>query len=214
MNISNLETLYVKDTYNIIANEFDNTRSYLWMGVKEFIRSLPKYSTLLECGCGNGKNNFRNDIYYFGMDLSFSMNQICRQKDIETICSNILNLPYKDNYFDNNICIAVLHHLDSFLKVEKAIKELIRVTSINGKVFIQVWQYNHLLIKSKGNKIKGSNNFLIEWNNPQKTRTFYRYYHLFTEKEIKTILKPIKNIELINIYLEKQNWVIIIKKLL
>ena len=35
MNISNLETLYVKDTYNIIANEFDNTRSYLWMGVKK-----------------------------------------------------------------------------------------------------------------------------------------------------------------------------------
>ena len=43
---------YVKFTYNIIAKHFNDTRAYVWKGVKEYVKNFEKGSYILECGCG------------------------------------------------------------------------------------------------------------------------------------------------------------------
>ena len=42
--------------YDIAANEFSRTRTKMLNGVKKFFDSLPLNSSILDAGCGNGKN--------------------------------------------------------------------------------------------------------------------------------------------------------------
>ena len=39
MSISNIEREYVMNTYSIIAEDFDKTRTYLWKSIKEYIKN-------------------------------------------------------------------------------------------------------------------------------------------------------------------------------
>ena len=51
-----IEDLNVKDVYNKIANEFNNTRYRPWTFVENFLYNIPKNSIIGDIGCGNGKN--------------------------------------------------------------------------------------------------------------------------------------------------------------
>ena len=48
--MNNIEKKYVHDTYQLIASDFDTTRTYLWQGVKDFLDSIEKNSIILEIG--------------------------------------------------------------------------------------------------------------------------------------------------------------------
>ena len=45
-----------KDTYEEIAEQFSETRAYVWQCVKDFTNLITDKSNILEIGCGNGKN--------------------------------------------------------------------------------------------------------------------------------------------------------------
>ena len=47
---------HVQSVYNDIATHFNQTRTYIWPKVKEYIESLPPWSIVLDVGCGNGRN--------------------------------------------------------------------------------------------------------------------------------------------------------------
>ena len=47
---------HVQSVYNDIAPHFNQTRTYIWPKVKEYIESLPPWSVVLDVGCGNGRN--------------------------------------------------------------------------------------------------------------------------------------------------------------
>jgi ubiquinone/menaquinone biosynthesis C-methylase UbiE len=49
-------SLSIEQVYNKIAKEFDKTRVSVWSSVKNFLDALPVESTVLDIGCGNGKN--------------------------------------------------------------------------------------------------------------------------------------------------------------
>lgn len=50
-----LENKYVTKVYEDIADHFDQTRHSLWTAFVKFLNSLPKWSLVLDAGCGNGK---------------------------------------------------------------------------------------------------------------------------------------------------------------
>ncbi len=205
----NYEEKHVKDVYNIISNKFSATRGYLWGGVETFINSMEQDSLILDAGCGNGKNMFRDDCRFIGIDNSVKMIEIVNSRSKVGLVGDIRTIPFKNNTFDAALSVAVIHHLYEKNDRIKAIKELIRVVKKGGKIFIQVWE-NMKNKNHKFEKIK-NNDYLVKWDN-RDGNVYKRYYHLFDRDEFVELFHNITNIEIITIDYEMENWIIILKK--
>jgi len=209
--MGNVQTMEISDkdvetVYDKIAKDFDKTRYNVWSSVKKFISSLPKGSEGLEVGCGNGKNMMFAEslgLKIRGIDLSEEMVKICKNKNLLVNKANMLQMPFLNRSFDYVICVASLHHLDSFEKRQNALKELFRVTKIDGLIFISVWA-------STGDK---DNDKMIPFYSKEDNTKFYRFYHLYDESELELDIMSLEDdFEIIESYLEKDNWVVIVRK--
>lgn len=135
-----IEKKYVHCVYNAIAPHFSSTRFAKWPKVSTFLDSLPPGSLVLDAGCGNGKYLGLNpNCFFIGCDISPSLINICADKGHDVIVADAVNLPYKSNFGDAAISIAVLHHLSTEKRRRKAIEELVRVVKKGGFVLITVW---------------------------------------------------------------------------
>ena len=203
-----IEDLNVKDVYNKIANEFNNTRYRPWTCVENFLDNIPKNSIIGDIGCGNGKNMlYRKDCTNIGCDFSENLVKICLEKNLNVISGDILNIPFKDNTFDYTSCIAVIHHLSTNEKRKKAISELLRVTKPNGKILILVWALEQE--PDSRRKFTQQNN-MVEWKDNKQNLLGIRYYYVFKKNEIESLLP--NNITLNLSFYEKGNWGIILSK--
>ncbi|KAJ4791638.1 Alkylated DNA repair protein alkB-like protein 8 [Rhynchospora pubera] len=135
-----IEKNFVHRVYDAIAPHFSSTRFAKWPKVAAFLNSLTPGSVILDAGCGNGKYLGLNpDCFYIGCDISPSLIEICAKRDHEVLVADAVNLPYRDNFGDASISIAVLHHLSTEMRRRKAIEELVRVVKKGGLVLITVW---------------------------------------------------------------------------
>ncbi|XP_073009946.1 tRNA (carboxymethyluridine(34)-5-O)-methyltransferase [Typha latifolia] len=135
-----IEKTYVHRVYDAIAPHFSSTRFAKWPKVAGFLNSLIPGSVILDAGCGNGKYLGLNpDCFYIGCDISPPLIDICASRGHEVMVADAVNLPYRDNFGDAAISIAVLHHLSTEMRRRKAIEELIRVVQKGGLVLITVW---------------------------------------------------------------------------
>lgn len=189
--MNSLEEEYVKSTYNAIAKSFDRTRFSVWNCVLKFLEHVDKSSHILDIGCGNGKNieylvnsDYR-DVH--GCDLSEEFVKICQKKKLDVIYGNILSLPYPDKCADNVISIAVIHHLSTEEHRIDAIRELIRITKIGGKILITVSSYEHPFYRQY-EKIN-EQDVMIPWKNSYGDIEKMRYYHLFMKGELEYLCK-------------------------
>jgi tRNA (uracil-5-)-methyltransferase TRM9 len=169
----------VKNTYEQIASHFSETRHHVWPPVKKYIDSFESNSLVADIGCGNGKNMYREDCSFIGLDFCLNFTKICYDKGLESMVADNLNLPFKDNLFDYTMSVAVIHHLDTEEKRLRAIKELIRITKLGGKIFISVWALKQP--ENSKRKFTQSDN-MVEWNKYGKK--FYRFYHIFEDQEL------------------------------
>ena len=204
-----IEDLYVKNVYNSISNEFSNTRYRPWSCVEVFMESFPSGSIIGDIGCGNGKNmNSREDCSFYGCDFSEKLVEICRNKDLNVIPGDTLNIPYRDQLFDFTLSIAVIHHLSTAEKRRKAIQELLRVTKVNGKVFILVWA----LEQEKDSRRKFTNQInYVDWKDKKGNLLGKRYYYVFKKDELESLIP--NNCKIVKNFYEKGNWGIILQKL-
>ena len=197
----------VKDFYDRHWQRFDVSRVRIWKCVRDFTSSLVKNSTVLDVGCGNGKNVkylLDNDIKAYGIDFSEKLVEVCKRKKLDVKVGNALKIPFDDNSFDNIISIAVIHHLQKEEERIKAINEMIRVCKNNGKILISVWA-----VEQSGQEVQnrtfvyGDN--LVKWENDE------RYYFIYDEEHIKEF---VKNFNVTNLVWERGNWYfeIIVKK--
>lgn len=74
-----------------------------------------------------------------GCDRSSGLLDICRKRGFEILQCDCLHLPYRDNSVDVAISIAVIHHLSTRERRQRAISEMIRVLRPTGKCLIYVW---------------------------------------------------------------------------
>ena len=204
------ETTYVKDVYNHISSLFSLSRAYLWKGVKNFVNSLDSDSLILDAGCGNGKNMFRKDCRFIGVDNSEKMIDIVKSEDKWGIIGDIRNLPFDDNMFDAAISVAVIHHLYNVNDRIQAVKEMVRVVKKGAKIFIQVWEN----MKEKNHKFEQitDNDYLVKWDN-RDGNVYRRYYHLFDREEFIDLFSKIDNVKIFDIEYEMENWIIILQKI-
>ncbi|XVE55435.1 hypothetical protein DITRI_Ditri03aG0158400 [Diplodiscus trichospermus] len=135
-----IEKKYVHLVYDAIAPHFSSTRFAKWPKVAAFLESLPSGSLILDAGCGNGKYlGLNSRCYFIGCDISPPLIKICADKGHEVLVADAVNLPYRTNFGDAAISIAVLHHLSTENRRKKAIEELVRVVKKGGLVLITVW---------------------------------------------------------------------------
>lgn len=203
-----IEDKFVKNVYNTIANEFDNTRYRPWTCVETFLDSIPSNSTIGDIGCGNGKNMlYRNDCINIGCDFSTGLVDICQKKNLNVICGDILNIPFKKENFDYTICIAVIHHLSTIEKRKKSISELLRVTKSGGKILILVWALEQE--NNSRRKFIQQDNY-VDWKDKKQNLLGKRYYYVFKQNELESLIDDKKLI--IKTFYEKGNWGIILQK--
>ena len=217
MEISNpeeFEKKHVCEVYELISGHFDKTRYNTWPIIKKFIDSFPSDSLIGDIGCGNGRNCLvRKDCKFIGTDISKSFVDICQRKGIDCILADNLSLPFKDDYFDYLMSIAVIHHFCNEDRRLQAISELIRVTKKKGQILIYVWAKEQDKFSDKQD-----NDILVPWNlqmnyNNGVDKVYNRYYHLFCEGELEKLVNRFKNIQVIDKGYQKDNWYVVLKKI-
>ena len=202
-----IEEMYVKNVYNTIASEFDTTRYRPWTCVEEFLDTIPKGSIIGDIGCGNGKNMlYRKDCLNYGCDFSESLVKICLQKNLNVICGDILDIPYKNDSFDYTICIAVIHHLSTVEKRKKAIEELERVTKKGGKILVLVWAFEQ---EEQSRRKFTTQEIFVDWRDKQQNLLGKRYYYVFQKNELESLVDE-KKVE--KSFYEKGNLGILFKR--
>ena len=187
------------ETYSRVAYEFDRTRHYQWKTVKQYVNDLKSNTYNLDLGCGNGRNTHRADCTFVSTDIVEEMCKICKSKDKEVIRHCATQLPFKNEIFDNIVCIAVLHHI----KIEeqaKVLNEIKRVMKTGGTAIIQVWA-------TGGNRSLGYN--YIEWKGIKKSGK--RLYYIFSQSELESLVNSV-GLQIICLYYEHENWGVIVKK--
>ena len=214
--------LNISEVYNTIADDFSKTRYKVWESVGNFIDTFEQNSVNADIGCGNGKNIlYRPELNFKGMDISSSFVDICKNRKLDVIEGNILNIPFKPDYFDNVICIAVIHHLKTQQERVDAIRQLLKITKKGGKIMIYVWAFE----QPQDAKRKFSTQDEMVYFKKRNGETYYRYYHLYKANELEHEIKiannnidnidNIGNIGNIDIYksvYEKGNWYCIFEK--
>lgn len=100
---------------------------------------------ILDVGCGKGRNIhwfYHNNFNVYGIDK----NEKSLKKAKETYpkiasnisCSEVENLPFKNESFDHIICNAVLHFAENTDHFLTMISEIIRVLKEKGTLFIRM----------------------------------------------------------------------------
>lgn len=215
------EATHVYAVYDAISDHFDQTRYCPWVGVELFIRQLPTNIKLLDVGCGNGKYfSIRDDIDMYGCDPCKNLVNIVKNRypHVNMRCANGLNLPYESETFQATISVAVLHHLTTIENRMIFLRELTRVTSPGGYILITVWSTNiqdkrkhkWRFLDTQSQSSQGID-VIIPWND-KKNNIYDRYYHLFTEDELKCLINDIPELTFKSLQYERDNIQCILQK--
>ncbi len=199
-----------KYIWNKIANSWNDRRKIPPKFVQDFLKD--KSGNILDLGCGSGRNCIKigPEKKYFCIDFSKKMLKLAKknlkEKKIEcNICfSKSWEIPFPNNFFDNTICIAVLHCIESKENRIKTIKEMNRTLKINGNILISVWSKNSPALKNKNKESE------ISWK-IKDNNIVNRFNYIYELDEIKKEI--IENgLKILDIY-EDENIVIIAKKI-
>ena len=179
--MSTVETLYVKNIYDEIANEFHVTRTYTWKWIDTFITSLQKNSTICDIGCGNGRNMKHKEYTFIGVDNCKQFVHICPQQGLPAIEGEMTDIPLENESVDHVICIAAFHHLSSESSRLKALMEMKRILkNENGKILLSVWAKDQPAKTRVTFENYGDN--MVPWKHTHK-----RYYYIFTIPELTSL---------------------------
>ena len=202
--------------YDKIASHFSTTRIMIWPKVQDFINNLPSNSTILDIGCGNGKNmGTREDCQYIGIDICKNLIQQASSKpNCNYLVSNCLTIPLPDNSMDYIMSIAVIHHLSTPERRLQSLMEMNRLLKPGGKALIYVWAFEQPKFKNELEQ-----DVMVKWSLQKKYNTenqqddiLNRYYHLFREKELEDMIDKIDGLTIIENGNQCHNWFCIIQK--
>jgi len=193
----------VKKNYREIASDFDISRKkYLWPEMEKFSKLVFSKAKVLDVGCGNGRllEAFKNnEINYTGFDaneelIRFAQENYPREK---FFVHDLLNLEkIKKNNYDFIFLVAVILHIpDKNLRI-KVLKDLATKLSDKGKIILSVWdfygqkRFSSLVRKSETKRIfsfdgRERGDLLFTWTSGDAKSRSDRYYHAFTDSELK-----------------------------
>jgi len=223
----------VKSNYEEIADQFNQTRKkYLWPELIELTKEIKTGDKILDVGCGNGRllEAFRfKKIDYLGVDASENLINHAKSlhPDNKFIVGDILDLGrIPEINFNYVFSIALFHHLPGNDLRIAALRQLKNKISENGKIIIVVWnlwsqpKFRKLILKFSLLKLIKKNlsairmdfgDILFDWKNPDGEAMSRRYYHAFTKRGLKKIIKK-AGLKIEKIYKDKYNYYAILRK--
>jgi ubiquinone/menaquinone biosynthesis C-methylase UbiE len=184
-----------KKIWEEIADKFSQTRGYFWPEFKDWSKYIKKGDRVLDLGCGNGRLNLflkDKEIDYLGVDQSKNLIYQAQKKFPKDrfLNADALNLPFKENQFEIIFAIAFLHHLPSQELRIKLLKDCFHFLNKKGYLILTVWNlYQPRLIKKYHLRkiFFGFKETIIPFKHQHQE--FSRYYHAFTKRELKNIIK-------------------------
>ena len=195
--------------YSSFANKFSETRAKenKWNLVKEFLKDVKPENSLLDLGCGNGRNYVVSN--YTGVDeckelcdlavkniRSFARYTVHTCEPCKTVepceitCENIVTFETNQK-FDYVICVAVLHHILNESDRRTVLRKILSFLKPNGKALITWWIPNEL---SKSSYVKKNLSLLKRGsihNIPFQGKQ--RLYYIFKENELVNEVKTTRN---------------------
>lgn len=200
------EQKYVHEFYSSKAGEFAGTRWKPWPYTLHFFdRYVAESALVLDGGCGNGRQFLRPNT--IGLDYSVELlNKAALNNPLSLIRSDICMLPFCDSIFDTVISIAVIHHLATEQRRERAMKEMKRVLKVGGYGLIYLW--HETAGKQKKFKEIKQGEYLVSWRGIERET---RYYKLFNEEELEILCKQV-GFTIIELRREQESVLAVIKK--
>mmetsp|Transcript_31613 Transcript_31613/g.32197 ORF Transcript_31613/g.32197 Transcript_31613/m.32197 type:complete len:275 (-) Transcript_31613:78-902(-) len=140
--VPEIERENVHKVYDDIAEHWHHTRGVrkvYWQKVKHFLENLTPLSLVADVGSGDGKYFTINpNLIIIGCDRSLPL-LLVSKGEVDSFCCDAVSLPLTSNSFDAVICIAVLHHLSTEERRERAIRECVRIMKPGGRCMIKAW---------------------------------------------------------------------------
>ena len=195
--------------YRSIAEQKEFKEKTIWPELIKIASGI-EHGRILDVGCGLGKlyKLFQDKpVDYLGVDNCDKMIELAKQnyKDSEAeskfILGNILELnKIPQINFDYVFCINVLHHLPSKQLRLDALRQLKNKIKPDGEIILSVWnfwkekKYRRLIIKFLTLKMFKKNKMdfgdvLIDEKSKFSNTYSQCYYHAFTPRELKKIIK-------------------------
>jgi len=189
----------VRDTYDSIASEFDQTRQYKWHEFDYFAKLVNKNSKVLDLGCGNGRLYDvlkEKKVDYTGVDQSSGMIEKARENHpgVSFEVGDMADLNFPDQSFDVLFSVASFHHLPGRPLRKQSAAEMRRLLKKNGILILTVWNlfqwkyFSSFLLSFASSVIhlgtKTSwNDLWIKWGHSGHKR----YYHAFLPAELRRL---------------------------
>ncbi len=195
-----------EEVWDEIAKPWQEFKDNPLKEVIEFLKN--KKGKILDLGCGSGRN-FVKGCKIYGTDFSDKMLEYAQQRarklkiKVKQKKADTTKLPFKDDFFDSAICIAVLHCIEKNTDRKKTLRELFRVMKKGGEALIMVWSKKHRVLKNKEREC------FITWQVGKKK--YPRYTYIFDKKELENLLKEV-GFKILKSWEDDKNINIIVKK--
>ena len=179
-----------RDIFNEIATGWYNFRHRtIFRAELEWLAKRWQSGKLLNVGCAHGPDfvPFKKGFELYGIDFAPNMLELARkyaQKfkfEVELREADARDLPYEDETFDHAISVATYHHISDIEDRLQAFRELRRVLKPGAEAFITVWNRWQPRFWFK------PRNVMVPWRSKEKT--LYRYYYLFSFRELENMVK-------------------------
>lgn len=219
----------VRKNYEEIAGQFNETRKkFIWPELLSIAKDTRNGDRILDVGCGNGRlldafADFKID--YLGVDASANLIELAKQNHPERkfVTGDILDLGVLSDYgFDHVYSVAVLHHLPGRDLRVAALRQLKNKANDDGRIIVTVWNmwddekkkksvWRFFFLKLIGKNHMDFGDALFDWSSPDGTMRSQRYYHAFTKRELKGIVKE-AGLKIVGFKKDQYNYYLILKK--
>lgn len=127
------------DTYNKMAREYDEETKGFWDAfpdefLQTFAHAIVPKGRVLDVGSGPGRDALllqKKGLDVVCLDASQAMVEIAKEKGLEAVQGDFLELPFEDEAFDGVWAYTSLLHVPKAMG-EKAVQEIRRVLKPNG----------------------------------------------------------------------------------
>ena len=201
----------IKQSYDVVANHFNLTRKrHLPQQLIDFKQYLTNGQQVLDLGCGSGRiirilRDFELDCIF--TDISEKQLNYAKKeergkiKKAEFIAQDMMELSFPENKFDIIFCVATLHHLKTRKDRIKFLKNVYLWLKPGGYLLMTNWNlmqkrylkyiFNIQEPFGKSRTMRAWNDFMIPYKDNDGRVMTDRYYHSFTNNELKKLLLKI-----------------------